>query len=81
MGKYEGNDNYGKPRSKYVELIADMDRATLLEEAENKIWLPAFAANNPRSDYHWHVNAIYDECVKRDDTGIYEEAYKKASAQ
>lgn len=71
--KYTGNDNHGKPK-------ADADDETLETETKNKIWLSAYAANNPRSDYHWHCDACYDECVKRGKPEIYQRAYKRASA-
>ena len=81
MRTYEGKDNYGNPKSEYVSKIADMNDAALEKEAELKIWLSAYAANNRRSDYHWHVDVIYDECVKRDKVAIYSRAHKQASSQ
>ncbi|RNB59483.1 hypothetical protein EDM57_04900 [Brevibacillus gelatini] len=81
LRKYEGNDNYGKPKSEYLSKIAGMSREELLEETEQKIWLSAFAANNPRSDYHWQCDACYDEWVKRNDVGGYEKAWKRAANQ
>ena len=77
---YEGKDNYGKPKSDYIARIAVMTDAELLKEGELKIWLSAFANNNPRSDYHWHADAIYDECANRGKPEIYSEAWNKASA-
>lgn len=75
---FAGNDNYGKPRQEYVDRIAGMDDADLLHETEQKIWLSAFAANNPRSDYHWHVSACYAEWVKRGKEDQYTVAYNAA---
>lgn len=82
MSKYEGYDNYGRPKSEYVEKVKNMDYEILLKETEDKIWLSAYAANNPRSDYHWHVDVCYDELLKRDgnDSG-YRKAWKRASSQ
>ena len=77
--RYEGNDNYGKPKSDYLAKIAEMEIPTLLEETESKIWLAAYAANNPRSDYHWHCDACYDECARRGKVEIYDKAHKRAS--
>lgn len=74
-----GNDNYGKPKSEYVERIANLDDDGLLRECEMKIWLSAYAANNPRSDYHWHAEVCYAECVKRDKVDIYTQAWKAAA--
>jgi hypothetical protein len=78
--KYAGNDNHGNPKSVYLERIADADDETLETETKNKIWFSAYAANNPRSDHHWHCDACYDECVKRGKPEIYQRAYKRASA-
>jgi hypothetical protein len=76
MRTYDGNDNYGQPKNKYVEKISVMDYNELLDETKDKIWLSAYANNNPRSDYHWQVDACYDEWKKRDDLAGYEKAYR-----
>lgn len=78
--QFTGNDNYGKPKSEYIARIAAMDDKALFDETESKIWLSAYAANNPRSDYHWHADALYEECQKRDGD-IYKKAWKKASSK
>ena len=78
--KYEGKDNYGKPKASYLELIAKMTDPELQKECESKIWLSAYANNNPRSDFHWHVDACYDECIKRNKPDIYKNAYEKVEA-
>lgn len=75
----KGKDNYGKPHREYVDRIASMSDAELVNEAENKIWLSAYAANNPRSDFHWHVIALYDESVRKGKQHLYKEAYENAS--
>lgn len=77
MNKYEGNDNYGKPRQEYVDKIAALSDSELQDECRHKIWLSAYANNNPRSDFHWHVDALYDECIKRDPSA---DNYKRAYA-
>jgi hypothetical protein len=76
--RFEGKDNHGKPRSDYLARIAEKSDTDLFEETENKIWLSAFAANNPRSDYHWHVDACYSEWVKRGKPKEYERAFEAA---
>ncbi|RNB59468.1 hypothetical protein EDM57_04825 [Brevibacillus gelatini] len=76
LRNYEGKDNYGRPKSEYLEKLSNMDYESLLKETEDKIWLSAYAANNPRSDYHWQVDACYDEWSKRGDVKGYEKAYK-----
>lgn len=79
MRNYEGNDNYGKPKSEYLEKVSNMNYEQLLAETEQKIWLSAYANNNPKSDYHWQCDACYDEWKKRNDLNGYEKAYKKVA--
>lgn len=76
---YAGNDNYGKPKKLYLEKLEAMDDDALRKECEQKIWLSAYAANNPRSDYHWHCDATYDECKRRGKPEIYSKAHKSVS--
>ena len=81
MREYKGYDNYGRPKKEYLDKIANMDDKKLAEETESKIWLSAYAANNSRSDYHWHCDACYDECQKREKPEIYKRAYNAISKQ
>lgn len=74
----EGKDNRGRPRQEYAERIAALDEAGFLKEAEQKIWLSAFANNNPRSDYHWHADACYDEAARRGKPELYRAAFDAA---
>lgn len=78
MREYTGNDNYGKPKSEYLNKLANMNNTALLEECETRIWLSAYANNNPRSDYHWQADVCYDECKRRNKLEIYQKAYKLA---
>ncbi len=73
---YPGNDNYGHPKSEYLSAIALMSEDELAKEVGMKIWLSSYAANNPRSDYHWQCDACYSECVSRGKIQIYEREYK-----
>lgn len=73
---YTGVDNYKTPKIEYLKKIVSMTDDKLLKECKDKIWLSAYANNNPRSDYHWHVDACYDECTRRNRKDIYEKAYK-----
>lgn len=77
--RYRGKDNSGKPKTEYITRISGMDDAALLKETESKIWLSAYAGNNPRSDYHWHVDVCYDEWKHRGKLDQYDVAYKTAS--
>jgi len=73
-GRYKGNDNQGKPKVDYLLKLIGMNDDQLYEEAKSKIWLSAYAANNPRSDYHFHCDACFDESERRK-TDIYERAH------
>jgi len=77
MDKYSGNDNSGKPKTDYLNRIATFTIEGLRKETKDKIWLSGYANNNPRSDYHWHVDACYDELMKRTgDDREYSACYK-----
>jgi len=81
VNKYmKDTDNYGKPKSDYLAKIQSWDDDTLFNETKDKIWLSAYAQNNPRSDYHWQDDAIYDEWNKRNKLGEYSKAYKQVVA-
>lgn len=72
----EGKDNFGKPCQEYADKIMAMTDEQLSRETESKIWLSAYANNNPRSDYHWHSDVCYAVCKHRDSTGgMYQRAY------
>ncbi len=73
-----GKDNSGNPRLNYVRRVLEMTEAGYLKEAEHKIWLSAYAANNPKSDYHWHIDALF-WIGERNFPGLYDRAYKRAS--
>ena len=77
--KYGGKDNYGKPKREYIEKLVQMTDEQLFEEMKSKIWLSAYAANNPRSDYHFHCDATWDEGKRRGKSDLYGEAHRKVS--
>lgn len=52
-----------------------MTDAELESECGSMIYMSAFCANNPRADWHWKVDACYDECEKRGNGIIYQRAY------
>jgi hypothetical protein len=79
MRDFPGNDNYGKPRSLHVAKVQAMTDDQLYNETKHKIWLSAYASNNRRSDYHWHVSVCFDECEDRGKPEIYTRAYNHAS--
>lgn len=74
----EGKDNYGKPRQTFADQIAALSDSAFVEAAEKKIWLSAYANNNPRSDYHWQADACYDEAQRRGKPELYKKAYDQA---
>jgi len=79
MGNYEGNDNYGKPKSEYLDKLKGFDDKELRVECERMIWLSAYANNNLRSDYHWQCDACYDEASNRGKKHIYSQAHQAVS--
>jgi len=79
--KVDGRDNDDKPAQLYADRVWAKTDDELRKETESKIWLSAFANNNPRSDYHWHVDVCYAVCQYRDNTGaMYQQAYDDAVA-
>lgn len=78
MGKYTGNDNYGRPKADYLTKISAMDDEQLGSECYQMIYHSARCNNNPRADWHWMVDACYDEAKKRDEkASIYGFAYER----
>lgn len=75
----QGKDNYGKPAQEYVDTVVAMSDEELLVEGEMKIWLSAYASNNPNSDYHWHVDVLYVVMNSRDPR-MYDTAWNRAAA-
>ena len=73
--KYKGLDNHGKPKKEYLNKILAMDEKKLQHETETKIWLSAYASNNPKSDYHWQCDACF-EVAEEKFTGLYDKAHK-----
>lgn len=72
---YTGKDNNGKPKSEYLDKLMAMADDDLFKETKDKIWLSAYANNNPRSDYHWQCDATYDEWQRRGSLHRYSEAH------
>ena len=60
--------------SDYQAKLADMDKVALRKHCEEIIWLSSYAANNPRSDFHWMCDAAFAEAETRDGD-IYQAAY------
>jgi hypothetical protein len=49
-----------------------------VKQAEQDIWLSAYANNNPRSDYHWQADTCRKEAQRRGHPELYERAYRQA---
>ena len=64
----------------YAEKLSAMTDEDLYKEAKQKIWLSAYANNNPRSRYHWQCDATYEEAKKREGD-IYSKAWEAASSE
>lgn len=73
-----GAGNFG-PRQDFADKLYEMDDETFERECENYIWLAAYAANNPISDYHWQCDACYHEATRRGKPEIYNTAWHNAS--
>ena len=61
----------------YVERLKNMPQELLEKETKRKIWLSAYANNNPRSIFHQQVDACYDELERRGDVGKYQELWEE----
>lgn len=71
-------DNSPAKKTEYGQRIKLMTDQELFDEAKLKIWLSAFASNNPNSCYHWQCDAVYDECKQRNKVNeIYQKAYNE----
>lgn len=73
-------DNYGRLRSEYYKKLEAMTDEEFLRQAEQDIWLSAYASNNPRSDYHWQADACHNEAERRGKPELYRKAWKQASS-
>lgn len=74
IDRYQGNDNYGRPKADYLVKIAAMDDEKLESECYSMIYQSARCSNNPKADWHWMVDACYEEAAKRPGE-IYKRAY------
>ena len=78
--RYLGNDNYGRPKSRYLDKLMAMTDVELGTECYAVIYHAARCSNNRRVDWHWQADACMDESNKRKvagATGIYEAAWSR----
>lgn len=71
-------DNAPEKQEEYKIKLSTMTDDELFNEANNKIWLSAYANNNPISCFHWQADATYNESKNRQKPEIYTRAYNKA---
>lgn len=65
----------------FGERLRGLSDEDLRAECEKYIWLSAYAANNPRSEYHWMCDATYAEGERRGKPEIYKRAYRTVLRQ
>lgn len=65
----------------YATRLAAMTDAQLADECSSKIWLSAYAHNNPRSAFHWQCDACGSECDRRGRTDIYNDTHARLSKE
>lgn len=71
--------NAPEKKAEYKTKLMAMPDADLSKECEQKIWLSAYANNNPNSCYHWQCDYCYDECQRRERVEIYTQAHADVS--
>ncbi len=77
MRKFSDNpDNAPEKQAEYKAKIEGMSEKELYDECRSKIWLSAYASNNPISCYHWQCDYCYDECARRGNPELYSKAHK-----
>lgn len=62
----------------YRAKLETMSELDLTKEVEDRVWLSAFAGNNPRSRYHAECDATYDECQRRQMPWLYQRGWNQA---
>jgi len=74
------NDRAAEAKVDLGRFIASLPAKTdaeLHDLARQYIWLSAYAANNPRSNFHGKCDAVYDECKHRGKADIYSRAHEQ----
>ena len=67
--------NAPEKQAAYKAKLQAMTDDKLADECSDKIWLSAYASNNPISCYHWQCDYTYDECARRGKPSIYSKAH------
>ena len=63
---------------KYKAELMDITDDELVREAETKVWLSAYAANNSRSKYHAECDAVHEEARRRMKPWLYQQGWNAA---
>ena len=71
-------DNAPEKKEEYKVRLQAMADEELFKETKMKIWLSAYAANNPISCYHWQCDYTYDEWKRRDKIDQYGVAHSQS---
>lgn len=70
-------DNAPTRKTAYAEKLMAMNDRELFQETKDKVWLSAYASNNPHSCFHWQCDYTYKEWVRRHGNGDqYDKAHK-----
>jgi hypothetical protein len=64
-------------QTEYKNRLQAMPDELLRKSAQDAIWFSAYASSNPKSDYHWRCDFVYDECRRRKKPEIYNEELAK----
>lgn len=70
-----------KEQAIYANELQALSDEALRSKVNMKIWLSAYANNNPRSAFHWQCDAAYDECERRNRLDIYKEEHQRLVAE
>jgi hypothetical protein len=73
----ENPDNAPEKQAAYKIRIEGLTDDQITAELDMKLWLSAFANNNPISCYHWQTDALYSECERRGKPKLYSRAHAK----
>lgn len=72
-------DNATEKQEEYRAKLQAMPGPQLYEETKDKIWLSAYANNNPASCYHWQCDFTYEEWTRRGQATRYAHAHTAVS--
>lgn len=68
-------------RDEFAASLVGMTDEKFVETVEHFVWLSGYAANNPRSAYHWKCDATYDEAKRRGKMWLYQRGWNRAYEQ